>query len=197
VSSRTSRCGVLALVTLGILLPGCKQNDSAIGREGATSSSSASSFSSASSLPSTTTGTAAIATTKSEELTPRKVRLVPAPADSEAIALIRTKRLEAKADKRVLVVYVSATWCEPCKKFKAELESGRLDQRLGSVTLLAFDADKDVDRLGSAGYAFRFVPFVALPGADGHPADSQEARGKGAQAWQELLGKLDSWQAQL
>jgi thiol-disulfide isomerase/thioredoxin len=123
-----------------------------------------------------------------------RVRIIPAALDTDALSLVRTKRLEAKAEARLLVVYVGATWCEPCKKFKAELESGRLDDRLGRVTLLAFDADKDVDRLGSAGYTFNFVPFVALPGADGHPSDSQQATGKGAQAWRELLGKLDSWQ---
>jgi hypothetical protein len=122
------------------------------------------------------------------------VKVIEATQDSDALSLIRTRRLEAKADNRVLIVYVSATWCEPCKKFKVELDSGRLDDRLGSVTLLAFDADKDIDRLGSAGYTFKFVPFVALPGADGRPTDKQEATGKGGQAWRELLGKLDAWQ---
>lgn len=122
------------------------------------------------------------------------VKVVEATQDSDALTLIRTRRLEAKAESRVLVVYVGATWCEPCKKFKAEVQSGRLDDRLGKVTLLAFDADKDGDRLGASGYTYKFVPFVALPAADGHPADTQEATGKGGQAWRELLGKLDTWQ---
>ena len=122
------------------------------------------------------------------------VKVIEANPDSDALSLVRAKRLEAKAEGRVLVVYVSATWCEPCKRLKAELESGRLDDRLANVTLLAFDADKDGDRLGAAGYSYRFVPYVALPGADGHPADSQQATGKGGEAWRELLGKLDAWQ---
>ena len=121
--------------------------------------------------------------------------VTPAPADGDAISTIRTARLLAKADGRVLVVYVSATWCEPCKKLKAEIEAGHLDARLGKTTLFAFDADKDQDRLGAAGYQFRFVPFVALPGPDGHPADSQQATGGSNDAWKELLGKLDAWQA--
>jgi thiol-disulfide isomerase/thioredoxin len=123
------------------------------------------------------------------------VRIVPALADTDALTLIRTKRLEAKADGRVLVVYVGATWCEPCKRFKRELESGKLDARLAKVALLAFDADTDADRLGAAGYAFKFVPFVALPGADGRPMESTQAKGKGAEAWRELLDSLDAWQA--
>jgi thiol-disulfide isomerase/thioredoxin len=122
------------------------------------------------------------------------LRVASAPADSDALSAIRTTRLTAKAEGRVLVVYVGATWCEPCKKFKAELASGRLDERLGKVSLLAFDADKDVDRLAAAGYSFRFVPFVALPGPDGHPADTAQATGKSPDAWRELLAKLDAWQ---
>lgn len=123
------------------------------------------------------------------------VVVTPAAADSDAISTIRVARLQAKAEGRVLVVYVSATWCDPCKKLKAEIEAGHLDDRLGKTTLLAFDADKDGERLLAAGYQFRFVPFVALPGPDGHPADSQQATGGGKDAWKELLGKLDAWQA--
>lgn len=124
-----------------------------------------------------------------------KVVVVEAAQDMDAISQIRTERLKAKADGRVLVVYVGATWCDPCKKFKQELHSGNLDAKLSKITLLAFDADKDQDRLATVGYSFRFIPFVALPGADGQPTDSQEARGKGAAAWRELLGKLETWQA--
>jgi thiol-disulfide isomerase/thioredoxin len=124
-----------------------------------------------------------------------KIQVVNAAQDSDALSLVRTERLKAKADGRVLVVYVSATWCDPCKKLKEEIEAGRLDDRYGKTTLLAFDADKDLDRLGAAGYTFKFVPYVALPGADGRPAESQEATGHGKDAWKELLGKLDAWQS--
>jgi thiol-disulfide isomerase/thioredoxin len=123
-----------------------------------------------------------------------RVELLEASTDTDALSLIRTKRLEARAAGRVLVVYVGATWCDPCKKFKAEVQSGRLDARLARVTLLAFDADRDAARLGAAGYSYKFVPFVALPAADGSPADSQQATGKGGEAWRELLGKLETWQ---
>lgn len=128
------------------------------------------------------------------ETPPGKLRVVAADPESDALSLVRTERLRARSEGRVLVVYVSATWCEPCKKMKEEIASGRLDARLGRTTLLAFDADEDVDRLNAAGYTFRFVPFVALPGADGHPADVQQATGKGGGAWRELLAKLDAWQ---
>lgn len=122
------------------------------------------------------------------------VRVVASAQDMDAASQIRTARLEAKGQGRVLVVYVAASWCEPCKKMKEEIQAGRLDSTLPKVTLLAFDADKDQERLASAGYTFRFVPYVAVPGADGQPVDSAEAHGKGPQAWRELLKKLEAWQ---
>jgi thiol-disulfide isomerase/thioredoxin len=124
-----------------------------------------------------------------------RVRIIEAATDTDALSLVRTERLRAKAEGRVLVVYVGAVWCPPCRRFHAELASGKLDARLARVTLLSFDADRDVDRLGAAGYSFKFVPFIALPGADGRPSDSVQATGKGEGAWQELLTKLDAWQA--
>jgi hypothetical protein len=147
--------------------------------------------------PTTITSTASVSSSRPASSTApagAHVEVIEASRDSDALSLVRTKRLEAKAEGRVLVVYAGASWCEPCKKFKLEVQSGRLDERLGKTTLLAFDADKDADRLGAAGYSFKFVPFVALPGADGRPADAHEATGKGGQAWRELLGKLDGWQ---
>jgi len=123
------------------------------------------------------------------------IRLVAGASDMDALSQIRTARLEAKAQGRVLVVYVGASWCDPCKKMKAEIEAGRLDAKLPRITLLAFDADKDQERLATIGYAFKYVPYVALPGADGQPADSAQATGKGSGAWRDLLVKLEDWQA--
>jgi thiol-disulfide isomerase/thioredoxin len=134
-------------------------------------------------------------TTSAAPATREGIRVVPAPAESDALSLVRTERLRAKAEGRVLVVYAGATWCEPCKRFKEEIHTGRLDGQLPKVTLLAFDADRDTERLASAGYRFEYIPYVALPGADGHPTDTQEARGKGSGAWRELIAKLEAWQA--
>ena len=122
------------------------------------------------------------------------IRVVMAAADSDALSLVRTERLRAKAEGRVLVVYAGAGWCEPCKRFKNAVQSGRLDDKLAKTTLLVFDADRDTDRLAAAGYKFQFIPYVAMPGADGAPADSAEARAKGSESWRELIAKLESWQ---
>jgi thiol-disulfide isomerase/thioredoxin len=125
----------------------------------------------------------------------RGVRVVVAVQDSDALSVVRTERLKAKAEGRVLVVYAGAGWCEPCKRFKHAIQTGALDDKLARTTLLVFDADRDTERLASAGYKFQFIPYVALPAADGHPSDSQEARAKGSESWRELIGKLEAWQA--
>ncbi len=122
------------------------------------------------------------------------VRVVVAAADGDALSVVRTERLRAKAEGRVLVVYAGAGWCEPCKRFKSAVQSGSLDAKLAKTTLLLFDADRDTDRLGAAGYKFQYIPYVAVPGADGHPTDSAEARAKGSESWRELIAKLETWQ---
>ena len=123
------------------------------------------------------------------------VRIVTAGQDSDALSVIRTERLRAKADGRVLVVYAGAGWCEPCKRFKHAIQTGALDDKLAKTTLLVFDADRDTERLASAGYTFQYIPYVGLPGADGHPTDTAEARAKGGDSWRELIAKLETWQA--
>ncbi len=125
----------------------------------------------------------------------RGVRVVVAAPDADALSLVRTERLRAKAEGRLLVVYAGAGWCEPCKRFKNAIQTGSLDDKLAKTTLLVFDADRDTDRLAAAGYKFEYIPYVAVPGADGHPSDSAEARAKGSESWRVLIAKLETWQA--
>ena len=144
----------------------------------------------------TATATAtASAATEPKPATEMGVRIVTAGQDSDALSVVRTERLRAKAEGRVLVVYAGAAWCEPCKRFKRAVETGALDDKLAKTTLLVFDADRDTERLASAGYKFSFIPYVGLPGADGHPTDSAEARAKGSESWRELIAKLETWQS--
>ena len=178
--------GLLTVVVLAACNPSPK-----IGQDAPTTPTSTS-------APTSTTS----ATTTASQVPPQPapgpqetaLRVVVASPDTDALSLVRTERLKAKAEGRVLVVYAGATWCEPCKRFKEEVHAGHLDDKLPKMTLLAFDADRDTDRLAAAGYRFSFIPFVALPGADGHPTDTQEARGKGSNSWRELIAKLETWQ---
>ena len=102
-----------------------------------------------------------------------KMRLMNAPADGEVDAIVRSAQAKAMADRRRVLVYVGAAWCEPCQRFHHAAERGELDVKFSDVDLLGFDADHDAERLASAGYASKLIPLFALPGPDGRASGKQ------------------------
>jgi thiol-disulfide isomerase/thioredoxin len=72
----------------------------------------------------------------------------------------------AAEDARVLV-YVGATWCEPCQHLHDAIERGELDGKLDGVRFLEFDADRDREPLRAAGYRSKYSPLLAIPKPDG------------------------------
>jgi thiol-disulfide isomerase/thioredoxin len=104
---------------------------------------------------------------------PDRIRIVAAPADGAVDAVVASTLAEARAAKRTLVVYVGATWCEPCQRFHHAAERGELDASFPTVTLLEFDLDRDRERLASAGYVSKYIPLFALPGPDGKASGKQ------------------------
>ena len=70
------------------------------------------------------------------------------------------------AHLRVLV-YVGASWCEPCQKFHKAVEAGELNGALNGLRFLEFDQDRDAGALKVAGYLYQFIPVLALPDPDG------------------------------
>jgi hypothetical protein len=121
---------------------------------------------------------------------PRHVQFVKAPA--EDVASTVKKQLEtAKSDKRDLVVYVGATWCEPCQRFHAAAERGELDAAFPGLLLLEFDLDRDGERLAADGYSSQFIPLFVVPNADG-TASSRRFEGsvKGDGAVADITPKL-------
>jgi thiol:disulfide interchange protein len=67
-----------------------------------------------------------------------------------------------------VLVYVGATWCEPCQRFHKALESGELDEALAGTNFLEFDADRDRAELRAAGYASKYIPLFTVPDPAGH-----------------------------
>jgi thiol-disulfide isomerase/thioredoxin len=102
-----------------------------------------------------------------------KMRLLSAPADGNVDDIVRTAQAKAMAEKRRVVVYVGATWCEPCQRFHHAAERGELDAKFPDVDLLAFDQDRDGERLVTAGYRSKLIPLFALPGPDGRASGKQ------------------------
>ena len=104
-----------------------------------------------------------------------QLRFLDAPADAELGAFLRTERLRAKGEGRLLVVYAGAPWCPPCRRFHSAAHGGSLDASLGRVTLVELDADKDSERLAGLGYVFKNIPYFAVPGETGRPTSQQLA----------------------
>ena len=101
----------------------------------------------------------------------------------------------ASAEKRIVVVYVGATWCEPCQRFHHALEGGELThvEPLAHLTLLEFDLDRDRERLAAAGYQSKYIPLFALPGPDGRSSGKQVEGGiKGDGAVSYMVPRLSA-----
>lgn len=93
-------------------------------------------------------------------------------------------RAKEAAEGRTLLVYVGATWCEPCLRFHEAAKAGKLDARFPTLTLMEFDLDDDKARLKRAGYESTYVPLFALPNEDGTASgrivEGASSKGEGA-----------------
>jgi hypothetical protein len=124
---------------------------------------------------------------------PRHLEFVAAPASGDVAVAVNAQLAAARSERRRLLVYVGASWCEPCKRFHRAAESGALDDRFGDLRFLEFDHDRDGERLASAGYASSMIPLFALPARDGRGTGRQiEGSIKGDGAVQEITPRLES-----
>lgn len=101
-----------------------------------------------------------------------KLSFVPA-GEGEVSALVLAETQKAKSEGARLVVYVGATWCEPCRRFHERATSGALDAAFPRVRFLEFDLDRDEARLKAAGYTSELIPLFAVPAADGRASGKQ------------------------
>jgi thiol-disulfide isomerase/thioredoxin len=118
------------------------------------------------------------------------VDVVAAPAGDVA-ATVQRELTRAKAEGKRLVVYVGATWCEPCQYFHDAAQRGELDSVFPDLRLLEFDLDRDQEALTRAGYASKMIPLFALPKDDGTGSGQQiEGSIKGAGAVGQITPRL-------
>jgi thiol:disulfide interchange protein len=129
---------------------------------------------------------------KADEAAPAKpvpVEVIGAPAAGDVAEAVRQER--ARAPGRPLLVYVGATWCEPCQRFHQAVLSGQVDALFPGLRLLEFDLDHDRDRLQQAGYTSKMIPLFALPREDGAASGKQiEGSIKGPGAVSEITPRL-------
>lgn len=91
--------------------------------------------------------------------------------DGDVAEVVQREAERAKKDGRTLLVYVGATWCEPCQRFHQAADNGEIEGELPRIRMLEFDLDRDGERLAAAGYASKMIPLFAAPGPDGRGSD--------------------------
>jgi thiol-disulfide isomerase/thioredoxin len=95
---------------------------------------------------------------------------------------------KAQASGHTLLVYVGASWCEPCQHFHQAVTTGQLDGLLHGVRLIEFDSDADKPSLSRAGYSSKLIPLIAVPNRDGTASERRiEGSIKGPDAVQTNL----------
>lgn len=105
--------------------------------------------------------------------------------------LIVSEFASARTDRRRLIVYVGAPWCEPCVAFHDALLAGKLDDALPGTRFLEFNMDDDHDRLADAGYTSRLIPLFVLPSSAGKAGPRRIEGGiKGPTAVDNLVGRM-------
>jgi len=125
-----------------------------------------------------------------------KLELVDAPVGGEVASIVAAEYARATTDHKQLLVYVGASWCEPCRRFHDAAAAGQLDPAFSKLRLLVFDLDRDGDALTRAGYTSTLIPLFAVPKPDGTASGHQiegSIKGEGAVAQitprlQQLLG---------
>ncbi len=92
---------------------------------------------------------------------------VEAPAEGDVATQVRQEWARAKRDGRSLLLYVGAKWCEPCRYFHDAVQARRFDGVADGLRLLAYDLDRDKERLEAAGYGSDMIPLLAGTAPDG------------------------------
>lgn len=102
-----------------------------------------------------------------------KVEILAAPATGDLATYVAGEVKRGEVDRVPVLVYVGASWCEPCRDLHAAAVAGALDAALGPLRLLEFDLDRDGSYLEGAGYKSALVPLIARPRADGRASGRQ------------------------
>jgi thiol-disulfide isomerase/thioredoxin len=122
----------------------------------------------------------------------RKLSFVHA-APGDVATIVRETSARERKLGRTTLVYVGATWCEPCQAFHKAAASGALDATFPTLTLVEFDLDADRPRLVQAGYQSHYIPLFTKPNEDGTASKEHVEGGiKGDGAVAYITGKLQT-----
>jgi len=112
-----------------------------------------------------TTASASAQATAARAAKPHFVRWAREELPLEQFVQREVERAQAEGGK--VLVYVGATWCEPCRYFHQAVEHGEVDRELTGFRFLEFDLDRDGAALATAGYGSKYIPLFAIPYPDG------------------------------
>lgn len=99
---------------------------------------------------------------------PARPVFVRGPTGGAPVAPFIAKEVAAGASAHYgVLVYVGATWCEPCQRFHAAAQAGEFDSILSGAHLVEFDLDESKGPLADAGYSSELVPLFCVPKPDG------------------------------
>jgi len=132
-----------------------------------------------------------VASAKPAKVTLRP-QLVEGPRNVDSVApFIHAELLRARHAGQRVVVYVGASWCEPCQRFHKALASGQLDRQLAGVRFIDFDLDQSGKALARDGYRSEYIPLFAVPAEDGRDSGRQIAGSiKGPGAVDQIMPRL-------
>lgn len=119
-------------------------------------------------------------------------QIVEGPRNVDSVApFIHAQVLGARRARQRVVVYVGATWCEPCQRFHEALAAGQLDKQLAGVRFVDFDLDQNGKALARDGYRSSYIPLFAVPAEDGRDSGRQIAGSiKGPGAVDQIMPRL-------
>ncbi len=113
--------------------------------------------------------------------------------DGDVAEIALREATRAKKDGRRLLVYVGATWCEPCQRFHEAADAGKIQGALPPLRMLELDLDRDGERLAAAGYGSKMIPLFAVPGPDGRGTGARiEGSVKGPSAVGNIVPRLSA-----
>lgn len=124
---------------------------------------------------------------------PNRPVFVRGPTNGAPIApFVAREVADAQQGRWNVLVYVGATWCEPCQRFHAAALAGEFDELLPRAHIVEFDLDADKDALATAGYSSKLIPLFCVPKVDGNASDRRiEGSIKGSESvGQNLIPRL-------
>ena len=118
--------------------------------------------------------------------------LIMAPAQGEVPELVLAELEQAKQHGQQLLVYVGASWCEPCQVFLDALKANELPPHFDDLRFLKFDHDNDESRLDEAGFGGKMIPRFVVPAPDGSATERRfEGSTKGPEAITNIVPRLE------